>query len=118
MKSEYGSTKDKVTYSLYAMLFDLGLSPSNKGTIYLKELIEYVISNHLYDSTYKEILNQFADTNHYDQKKIQGNIKNAVYYLDTTKSQKNFEKYFAIPFDSFYLSPSKLLSLITLTLLS
>lgn len=118
MKSEYGSTKDKVTYSLYAILFDLGLSPSNKGIFYLKELIEYIVSNGIYDHTYKEILQQFAGEKHYDLKKLQGNIKNAIYYLDTTKAQKNFEKYFRIPFDIFYLSPSKLISLIALTLLS
>ena len=40
MKSVYDTcTKDKVkvSYSLYAMLFELGLCPSSKGTIYLKE---------------------------------------------------------------------------------
>lgn len=56
MKSEYGTyTKDKVkvSYLLYSMLFELGLNPSNKGTIYLKELIEYIILNNLYDYSYK-----------------------------------------------------------------
>lgn len=118
MKSEYGSTKDKVTYSLYAMLFDLGLSPSNKGTIYLKELIEYIISNTLYDSTYKEISKQFAEENNYDLRKLQSNIKNAIYRLDTSKAQKNFEKYFSIEFDTYYLSPNKFVSLIVLILRS
>ncbi len=116
MKSEYGSTKDKVTDSLYAMLFDLGLSPSNKGTIYLKELIEYIISNNLYDHTYKELLGQFARENHYDLKKLQCNIKNTLYRLDTIKAKQNFAKYFSIPFDAYYLSPSKFISLITLVL--
>lgn len=116
MKSEYGSTKDKVTYSLYALLFDLGLSPSNKGTIYLKELIKYIISNNLYDHTYKELLGQFASENHYDLKKIQSSIKNTLYRLDTAKAEKNFEKYFAIQFDAYYFSPNKFISLITLTL--
>jgi len=48
MKSVYDTcTKDKVkvSYSLYAMLIELGLNPSNKGTIYLKEVIEYIILN-------------------------------------------------------------------------
>ncbi len=115
MKSEYGNhTKDKVIYSLYAILFDLGLSPSNKGTIYLKELIEYIISNHLYDHAYKEILEQF----NYDLRKLQSNIKNAIYRLDTSKAEKNFEKYFSIEFDTYYLSPNKFVSLIVLILRS
>ncbi len=114
MKSKYGNhTKDKVTYSLYAILFDLGLSPSNKGTIYLKELIEYIISNHLYDHTYKEILE-----NNYDLRKLQSNIKNAIYRLDTSKAEKNFEKYFSIEFDTYYLSPNKFVSLVVLILRS
>ena len=57
MKSVYDTcTKDKVkvSYSLYAMLIELGLNPSNKGTIYLKEVIEYIILNNLYDYTYNE----------------------------------------------------------------
>ena len=58
MRSEYDTyTKDKVkvSYLLYAMLFELGLNPANKGTIYLKEIIEYIILNNLYDCSYKEI---------------------------------------------------------------
>ena len=119
IKSEFGNnTKYIVIYSLYAILFDLGLSPSNKGTIYLKELIEYIIFNHLYDHAYKEILEQFAEENNYDLRKLQSNIKNAIYRLDTSKAEKNFEKYFSIEFDTYYLSPNKFVSLIVLILRS
>ena len=72
MKSIYDTyTKDKVkvSYSLYAMLFELGLNPSNKGTIYLKELIEYIILNNLYDYSYKDILKFFVNDNNYEKNK-------------------------------------------------
>ena len=84
MKSVYDTcTKDKVkvSYSLYAMLIELGLNPSNKGTIYLKEVIEYIILNNLYDYTYKDILSLFANEKNYyieliiqNQKRILINI--------------------------------------------
>ena len=48
MDSKYDTyTKDNVTvsYLLHNLLFELGLNPSSKGTIYLKELITYVVSN-------------------------------------------------------------------------
>ncbi len=117
MKSEYDTfTKDKVTvsYLLYAMLFELGLSPSNIGTIYLKEIIEYITLNNLYDSSYKEILQLFIEEKHYELKKVKTNIKNALYRIDYTKTKKNFYKYFNIEFDSYYLSPSKFINLIAL----
>lgn len=41
-----------ISYSIYAVLFSLGLNPSSKGTIYLKELIEFIILNNLYDYLY------------------------------------------------------------------
>ena len=73
MKSVYDTcTKDKVkvSYSLYAMLFELGLCPSSKGTIYLKELIEYIIYNNLYDYSHKEVLELFISKKHYELKNI------------------------------------------------
>ena len=117
MKSVYDTcTKDKVkvSYSLYAMLFELGLSPSNKGTIYLKELIEYIILNNLYDYSYKEILELFITENHYELKNIKSNIKNSLYRIDYIKAKKNFEKYLSLQFDPYYLSPSKFINIIAL----
>lgn len=117
MKSVYDTcTKDKVkvSYSLYAMLFELGLSPSNKGTIYLKELIEYIILNNLYDYSYKEILQLFINDNSYEKKNIQSNIKNSLYRINYTKAKSNFEKYLNLQFDSYYLSPSKFINIIAL----
>ena len=117
MKSVYDTyTKDKVkvSYSLYAMLFELGLNPSNKGTIYLKELIEYIIFNNLYDYSYKEILQLFINDNNYEKKNIQNNIKNTLYRINYTKAKNNFEKYLNLQFDNYYLSPSKFISIIAL----
>lgn len=117
MISEYDTcTKDKVkvSYLLYVMLFELGLSPSNRGTIYLKELIEYIALNNLYDYSYKEILQKFIDDKHYEKKNIKSNIKNALYRIDYTKAEKNFEKYLNIQFDTYYLSPSKFVNIIAL----
>lgn len=117
MISEYDTcTKDKVkvSYSLYTMLFELGLSPSNKGTIYLKELIEYIVLNNLYDYSYKEVLELFINDNHYEFKKINKNIKNCLYRIDYTKAKKNFEKYLSLQFDPYYLSPSKFTNIVAL----
>jgi len=117
MVSKYDTcTKDKVqvSYCLYAILFELGLNPSSKGTIYLKELIEYIILNNLYDYSYKEILNLFVTAKHYEQKNIQSNIKNSLYRIKYSKAKINFEKYFEIPFDNYYLSPSKFVIIVAL----
>lgn len=117
MKSVYDTcTKDnvKVSYSLYTMLFDLGLNPSNKGTIYLKEVIEYVVLNGLYDASYQEILKRFICENHYELKNIKDNIKNALYRVDYAKARKNFERYLKLPFDVYYFSPSKFISILAL----
>lgn len=117
MKSVYDTcTKDKVkvSYSLYAMLFELGLCPSSKGTIYLKELIEYIVLNDLYDYSYKEVLELFVREKHYELKNIKSNIKNSLYRIDYSKAKKNFEKYLSLEFDSYYLSPSKFINIIAL----
>jgi len=117
MKSVYDTcTKDKVkvSYSLYAMLIELGLNPSNKGTIYLREIIEYTILNNLYDYSYKDILKLFTNENNYDLKKIRTNIKNCLYRINYTKSKKNFDKYLNIEFDTYYLSPSKFINIVAL----
>lgn len=117
MKSLYDTdTKDKVkvSYYLYPMLFELGLNPSNKGTIYLKELIEYIIQNNLYDYSYKETLELFIKDKHYELKNIKDNIKNSLYRIDYSKAKMNFEKYLNLSFNSYYLSPSKFISIISL----
>lgn len=117
MKSVYDTyTKDKVkvSYSLYAMLFELGLCPSSKGTIYLKELIEYIVLNDLYDYSYKEILELFISEKHYELKNIKSNIKNTLYRIDYSKAKRNFEKYLGLEFDTYYLSPSNFINIIAL----
>lgn len=117
MKSEYDIyTKDKVkvSYSLFVILLELGLSPSNKGTIYLKELIEYIVLNNLYDYSYKEILELFINEKHYKLKNIKSNIKNTLYRIDSNKTKRNFEKHLSIQFDPYFLSPSKFINIIAL----
>ena len=117
MKREYDTfTKDKVevSYLLYTVLFELGLNPSSKGTIYIKEIIEFIVLNNLYDYSYKEILNLFIKDNHYEKKNIKNNIKNSLYRIDYIKAKKGFEKYLNLQFDAFYLSPSKFISIIAL----
>lgn len=117
MKSVYDTcTKEKVkvSYFLYAMLIELGLNPSNKGTIYLKEVIEYIIFNNLYDYTYKDILSLFANEKNYNLENLKNNIKNCLYRINYTKSKKNFNKYLNLEFDTYYLSPSKFTNIIAL----
>ena len=117
MKSKYDTCtndKVKVSYLLYAMLIELGLSPSNKGTIYLKEIIEYIILNNLYDYSYKDILKNFTNENNYDLEKIRTNIKNCLYRVDYARAKKNFNKYLNLEFDTYYLSPSKFINIVAL----
>lgn len=117
MKNIYDSStknKVKISYFLYAMLFDLGLNPSNKGTIYLEELIEYIMINNLYDYSYKEILEKFTTEKHYELKNIKNNIKNSIYRINSIKAKQNFQKHLRLPFDSYYLSPSKFTNIVAL----
>ncbi len=117
MISKYDtSTKDKVkvSYLLYSTLLELGLNPSNKGTIYLKEIIEYIILNNLYDYSYNEILNRFVKSKGYKKANVKFNIKNSLYRINYKKAERNFEKCLNMPFDMYYLSPSKLINIIAL----
>lgn len=117
MKSKYDtSTKDKVkvSYYIYTVLFELGLNPSSKGTIYLKEIIDYVILNNLYDYSYKKILQLFSNQQQYELENVKYNIKNCIYRINYLKAEKNFEKYLNIQFDTYYLAPSKLINIIAL----
>lgn len=117
MISNYDTyTKDNVTvsYLLYSLLFELGLSPSNKGTIYLKELIEYVVSNKLFDYSYNNILKQFIHINHYENKNVRSNIKNALYRININKAKSNFKTYLNLQFDTYYLSPCNFINIIAL----
>ncbi len=102
MKSKYNiltQDKIKVSYLLYPILFELGLNPSNKGTIYLKKIIEYIILNDLYDYSYKEILQLFVNTNNYKLQKTKNNIKNSLYRIDYIKIKKNFELVFLLKYE-------------------
>ncbi len=117
MKSKYNTCtndKVKVSYLLYSMLIELGLNPSSKGTIYLEEVIEYIILNNLYDYSYKDILELLANEKNYDFKKLKSNIKNCLYRIDYTKSKNNFDKHLNIKFDPYYLSPSKFINIVAL----
>lgn len=117
MDSKYDTyTKDNVTvsYLLYNLLFELGLNPSSKGTIYLKELITYVVSNNLYDYSYNDILKQFIQYNHYENKNVKSNIKNALYRINTNKAKSNFKTYLNLQFDTYYLSPCNFINIIAL----
>lgn len=117
MNSKYDTyDKEKVStsYLLYNLLFELGLSPSNKGTIYLKELIEYVVSNKLYDYSYNDILKKFVQSKSYESKNIKSNIKNTIYRINLNKAQNNFIKYLNLQFDSYYLSPCNFLNIVAL----
>lgn len=103
-----------ISYSIYAVLFSLGLNLSSKGTIYLKELIEFIILNNLYDYQYNKILELFITAKHYETKNIKNNIKNSLYRINFSKAKKNFELYLNLEFDSYYLSPSKFINIIAL----
>ena len=110
MDSKYDTyTKDNVTvsYLLYNLLFELGLNPSSKGTI-------YVVSNNLYDYSYNDILKQFIQKNHYENKNVKSNIKNALYRINTNKAKSNFKTYLNLQFDTYYLSPCNFINIIAL----
>lgn len=92
-------TKDnvKISYSSFiqAILIELGLSPSNRGTYYLRDIILLAIQeNNFHDISLIELRNKLAKLNNVSACTIKSNIDYTFKFKDKSKAQKNFEKIF------------------------
>ena len=65
-------------------------------------------------SAYNDILKQFIQKNHYENKNVKSNIKNALYRINTNKAKSNFKTYLNLQFDTYYLSPCNFINIIAL----
>lgn len=110
-------TKDnvKISYSSFiqAILIELGLSPSNRGTYYLRDIILLAIQeNNFHDISLIELRNKLAKLNNVSACTIKSNIDYTFKFKDKSKAQKNFEKIFNIEYDEYYITTKTLTNLI------
>lgn len=110
-------TKDnvKISYSAFvqAILIELGLSPSNKGTYYLRDIILLAIQeNNFNDINLINLRNKLAKLNNISACTIKSNIDYTFRFKDISKAQKNFEKIFNIEYDEYYITAKTLANLI------
>lgn len=117
MKTEYDiTTKDKeMSYTAFilASLIKLGLSPSNKGTYYLRDLILLALQNNVSDDIHlKELREKLAKLKGISAKTIKSNIDYAFQYKNTEKAEKNFETLLGIEYDSYFITVKTVMALI------
>lgn len=110
-------TKDnvKISYSSFVqtILIELGLSPSNKGTYYLRDIILLAIQeNNFNDINLIDLRNKLAKINNISAYTIKSNMDYTFRFKDISKAQKNFEEIFNIKYDEYYITAKTLTNLI------
>lgn len=118
MKNKYDfSTKDKIEISycafIQAILIELGLSPTSKGTYYLRDIILLAIQEYSFkDISLIDLRNKLALKEHITANTIKSNIDYTFKYKDTSKAKENFETIFNIKYDEYYITAKALTNLI------
>ena len=117
MKARYNiSTKDKVEVSYCAFilntLISIGLSPSCKGTYYIRDIILIALKKYNADINLKILQRQLAISKHISQNTIKTNIDYAFKYHDAKKAQSNFKKIFNIEYDTYFITAKTIVSLL------
>lgn len=118
MKNKYDfSTKDKIEISycafIQAILIELGLSPTSKGTYYLRDIILLAIQEYSFkDISLIDLRNKLALKEHTTANTIKSNIDYTFKYKDTSKAKENFETIFNIKYDEYYITAKALTNLI------
>ena len=112
------STKDKVKVSYCAFiqttLIDLGLSPTSKGTYYLRDIILLAIQENNFENiNLIELRNKLAKTKNTTPATIKSNIDYTFRFKDTSKAENHFETIFNIKYDEYYITAKSLTNLIS-----
>ena len=110
-------TKEKTEISycsfIQTILIELGLSPTSKGTYYLRDIIVLALQEYKFkDITLIELRNKLAIKKHTTPYTIKSNIDYTFKMKDTAKAEKNFEKIFKIKYDEYYITAKALTNLI------
>lgn len=118
MKTEYDvftKDKEKISYRAFiqAKLIELGLSPTSKGTFYLRDIITLAIQEYNYnDISLIDLRNKLAERENTTANIIKSNIDYTFKFKDTSKAEENFEKIFNTKYDEYYITAKSLTNLI------
>lgn len=118
MKTKYDvftKDKEKISYRAFiqAILIELGLSPTSKGTYYLRDIIVLALQEYSYnDISLVNLRNKLALQEHITAKTIKSNIDYTFKFKDTLKAEENFETIFNIEYDEYYITAKALTNLI------
>lgn len=116
MKTEYDmcTKEEKISYSEFVddiLINKLGLSCSNIGTKYLRELIIYIYLKNPFEIVLKREINAFIVDRNIDKsfEGIKTIIRYSIDYADISKLRENFYLIFKTEYDSYYLTAKKII---------
>lgn len=118
MKTEYDvftKDKEKISYRAFiqTILIELGLSPTSKGTYYLRDIITLAIQEYSFnDISLIDLRNKLAVKENTTANTIKSNIDYTFKFKDTSKAEQNFETIFNIKYDEYYITAKALTNLI------
>ena len=107
--------KEKISYRAFiqTILIELGLSPTSKGTYYLRDIITLAIQESNFNNfSLIDLRKKLAIKENLSEKTIKSNIDYTFKYKNTYKAQKNFESIFNIKYDEYFLTAKTLMNLI------
>ena len=108
--------KEKISYRAFiqTILIKLGLSPTSKGTYYLRDIITLAIQEkyNFNDVTLINLIKKLATIKNLSERTIKSNIDYAFKYKNTFKAQENFESIFNIKYDEYFLTAKTITNLI------
>lgn len=107
--------KEKISYRslIQAILIELGLSPTSKGTFYLRDIILIAIQEYKFNEiNLVELRDKLSKLENISSNKIKSNIDYTFKYKDTLKAKENFETIFNIKYDEYYITAKSLTNLI------
>ena len=118
MKTKYDvftKDKEKISYRAFIQttLIELGLSPTSKGTYYLRDIITLALQEYSYnDVSLVDLRQKLAEKENTSANTIKANIDYTFKYKDISKAEKNFETIFNTKYDEYYITAKSLTNLI------
>ena len=105
---ESKSTNENI--DIFTLLINLGLSPSLKGTFFLKAIIKICLDRpYLKELSFKEIVSIYSKENNLTPKNVISSIQYACHSINQNHAKKNFRKYLDIDYDEYFLSKKQFL---------